>query len=71
MFYTINLAVESPPKVSNTALIHVIGLTVVIKAFFAGISFRGAYFRRGLSLEGIFRNEFGLSIKSKNTNITA
>ena len=35
------------------------GLTFVQKAFFAGLIFGGAYFRRGLLLEGIVRFKMG------------
>ena len=42
------------------------GLTFAQKAFFAGLIFGGAYFRRGLLMEGICvsNNGLGLTIKT-------
>ena len=46
------------------------GLVFVQKAFFAGLIFGGAYFRRSLLLEGILRFKMGraVTIKIASTN---
>ena len=41
---------------------------ICLKGFFAGLIFGGAYFRRGLLLEGILRFKMGLVCQKKNSD---